>query len=313
MKAMVITANGGPEVFAQRDLPIPEAGPNQLLVRVMAAGVNPLDYKLRRTGAFGYGPGSVLGFDAAGVVEKVGPGVTGFKPMDEVFYSPDVTGPGSYAQYHLTAADIVVKKPQNLTFIEAAAIPLAGMTAWQAMIDRCHMQLGQRVLIHGASGGVGSMAVQLAHTAGAYVYATASPANMGLVRGLGADYVIDRTQRDFAAEITKETDGEGVDLVFDCVGSDLVARSIPIVRSMGNIVTIVNPSGDLSLGYRKNISLHYAFMLRKRQTLEQIAELVEHGKIKPVIGKVMKLEQAAEAHKQLEQGGGFGKIVLTTA
>jgi len=308
---MVITANGGPEVLQQKDIPIPEVGPNQLLVRVMAAGANPLDYKLRRTGAFGYGPGSVLGFDAAGVVEKVGPGVTEFKPMDEVFYSPDITGPGSYAQYHLTAADIVVKKPKNLTFIEAAAAPLAGMTAWQTMIDRGGLRLGQRVLIHGAAGGVGSIAVQLAHAAGAYVYATASPANMGLVRGLGADFIIDRTQRDFAAEIQKETGGAGVDLVLDLYGGDLVARSISVVKSMGNIVTIVNPSGDLSLGYRKNISIHYAFMLRKRQTLEKIAELLEHGIIKPVIGKVMSLEQVAEAHKQMEQGGGFGKIVLT--
>jgi NADPH:quinone reductase len=313
MKAMVITRNGGPEVFELRDISMPEVGPNQLLVKVKATSVNPLDYKLRQTGAFGYGAGSVLGFDVAGVVEKTGPGVTEFKPGDEVFYSPEVSGPGSYAQYHLTSAEIVVKKPAKLTFIEAAAVPLSGMTAWQGVVDRGGLKLGQRVLIHGAAGGVGSMAVQLAHAAGAYVFGTASPANAALVRSLGVDYVIDRTKEDFADVVTRETGGKGVDLVYDCHGGDLVARSIPVTKSMGNIITIVNPSGDLSLGYRKNVSIHYEFMLRKRQTLQEIAVLLERGIIKPVIGKVMGLEQVAEAHMLVEKGGGFGKIVLTVA
>ena len=311
MKAMVITANGGPEVFQAQDLPMPEPAPNQLLVEVHAVSVNPIDYKLRRTGALGYGPGSVLGFDAAGVVKKTGAAVRDFKVGDEVFYCPDFSGPGAYAQFHVTDAGIVALKPSHLSFIEAAAVPLTAMTAWDGVIERGGLKIGQSILIHGASGGVGSWAVQLAHVAGAYVFGTCSAPNAAMVRSLGADYVIDRQKQDFAEIVRQETAGEGVDVVYDCFGGDVVARSIPLVKPLGRIVTIVDPGGDLSLGYRKNISIHYEFLRRKREYLLALKSLLERRVIKPVISRVLSLEQVAEAHRTLENGGGFGKIVLT--
>ncbi len=311
MKAMVITANGPPEVFQEQELPVPEPGPNQLLVKVYATTVNPVDYKIRRSGAFGYGPGSVLGFDAAGVVEKTGAAVRDFKAGDEVFYSPDFSGPGAYAQYHVVDAGIVAPKPANLSLLEAAAVPLAGMTAWDGIVERGGVRVAQSVLIHGASGGVGSWATQLAHAAGAYVFAVCAAPNAALVRSLGADHVIERNQLDFAQVVAQETGGEGVDLVYDCFGGDLVARSIPIVKPMGKIVTIVNPSGELSLAYRRNVSIHFEFLRRRKDFLLELRSLLERQVIKPVISRVLALEDVAEAHQALEKGGGFGKIVLT--
>ncbi len=311
MKAMMITANGGPEVLTLREVPVPVIGMGRLLVKVQAAAVNPIDCKLRKTGAFGFGPASILGFDVSGIIEQMGPDVTDFAVGDAVYYSPDFSGPGGYAQYHLVQASLAAPKPLKLSFIDAAALPLAGQMAWDGIVERGQVRLGDTVLIHGASGGVGSLAVQLAHTAGAYVFATCSAANAGLVRSLGADYVIDRSTEDFAQIIREQTHGRGVDMVYDCFGGDLVVRSLPIVRPFGRIITIVNPSGDLSVGYRRNVSLHYLFLQRSRRTLDALSNLVERGQIKPVISRVLPLEQAADAHRQLEAGGGFGKIVLT--
>ncbi len=310
MRAIVLAGNGDASMLQVADVPKPAPAPGQLLVQVQAVGVNPIDYKLRQTGAFGFSTGAILGFDCAGVVEAVGPGVREYKRGDAVFYSPDFSGPGAYGEYHCVSADIVAFKPKCLDFIEAAAIPLAGMTAWDSIMDRGALRLGETVLIHGAAGGVGSIAVQLAHAAGAYVFATASPANIGLVRSLGADYVIDRTKEDFAQVIRAHAPRGAADLVFDAFGADLVSRSMPVVRPLGRIVTIVNPSGDLAVGYRKNISLHYVFLQRRRSTLEALSHLLARRLLKPVISHVLPLEQAADAHRMLEAGGGFGKIVL---
>ncbi len=311
MKAMMITANGGPEVLTLRDIPVPVIGMGRLLVKVQAVAVNPIDCKLRKSGAFGFGPESILGFDVAGTIEQMGSDVTDFAVGDAVYYSPDFSGPGGYAQYHLVQAALVAPKPPKLSFIDAAALPLAGQMAWDGIVERGQVRLGDTVLILGASGGVGSLAVQLAHAAGAYVFATCSAANAGLVRSLGADYVIDRSAEDFVQIIQEQTHGRGVDMVYDCFGGDLVVRSMPIVRPFGRIITIVNPSGDLSAGYRRNVSLHYLFLQRSRRTLDALSNLVERGQIKPVVSRVLPLEQAADAHRQLEAGGGFGKIVLT--
>lgn len=311
MKAMIITANRGPEVFALRDIPTPNAGMGRLLVKVQAVAVNPIDCKLRKTGAFGFGPESILGFDVAGTVEQIGPGVTDFAVGDAVYYSPDFSGPGGYAQYHLVDAALAARKPPTLPFTHAAALPLAGQMAWDGVVERGAVRLGDTVLIHGASGGVGSLAVQLAHAAGAYVFATCSAANIGLVRSLGADYVIDRTAEDFAQVIAEQTHGQGVDMVYDCFGGDLVVRSLPIVRPFGRIITIVNPTGDLSVGYRHNVSLHYLFLKRSRSTLIALSNLVDRGQLKPIVSRILPLEQVAQAHELLEAGGGFGKIVLT--
>lgn len=307
---MVIAANGGTENFQLAELPVPAIGPAQVLVRVLATSVNPIDIKLRKSGDMGYGPGSILGFDVAGKIEKVGAAVTEFHPADDVFYCPAFGPPGSYAEFHAADAAIVAKKPSRLSWVEAASTPVAASTAYQALFDRGRLTLGQSVLIINAAGGVGSWATQLAHGAGAYVIGVCSGANVALARSLGADHVIDRTSEDVIATV-KEEFPAGVDLVFDCAGHDWVQRCMEVTRPGGKIVTIVNPSGPLSAGYRKNIALNYCFLNRSRATLESISTLIDRGLVKPIISKVFKLDDIATAHDCLEQGGGFGKIAIT--
>jgi len=174
MKAIHMTSVGNPEVLQLATVPTPTPGPNQLLVRVHAAGVNPIDYKIRKTGAMNAGPGTILGFDAAGTVEAIGPGVTDFTPGDKVFYTPDFSAPGTYAEFNLVRAGLVAPMPNNLSFDQAAALPLAGTTAWDGLFTRGELRLGQTVLIAGANGGVGNLAVQMAKAAGAFVIATCS-------------------------------------------------------------------------------------------------------------------------------------------
>jgi NADPH:quinone reductase-like Zn-dependent oxidoreductase len=319
MKAIVMTGIGGPEVLALQevDRPSPQAG--QILVRVKAAGVNPIDYKLRKTGAMGFGPGRILGFDVAGIVEETGPGVTDFKPGDKVFYSPDFSTPGAYAQYHVVSATLPVPMPAGLSFVEAAAVPLAGTTAWDGLLGRGGLSLGQTVLIAAANGGVGSLAVQLAKAAGAFVYATCSTRSMDFVRtlpvvhGKGPDRVLNYQTENWSEVIARECPvaaGRGLDLVYDCAGQDVVSRSIPLLKSLGRIVTIVNPSGRLDEAYRRNIAIHYQFVQRTRAPLEMLRTLLERKQVVPLVDSVLKLEQAAEAHRRLEAGGVKGKIIL---
>lgn len=321
MKAMIMTGVGGPEVLQMTDVPAPTTGANQILVRVKAAGVNPIDYKVRKSGAFGAGKGSILGFDAAGIVEAVGPGVKDFAPGDKVFYSPDWTLPGAYAEFNVIDPGLVARMPANLSFEEAAAIPLAGMTAWDGLFSRGELSLGHAVLIAAANGGVGTLAVQLAKAAGAYVYATCSSRSMEFVKTIpvcgtasksgtyGPDRALNYQTEDWPAIIKSELP-EGLDLVYDCAGQDVVSRSIPLMKPMGRIVSIVNPSGKLDEGYRKNVSIHYEFLQRKRETLEKLAALMERGQLVPLVDSVLPLEKAAEAHRRLEAGGIKGKIIL---
>jgi NADPH:quinone reductase len=318
MKAIIMSAVGGPEVLQLAELPKPSPGPNQIVVRVHAAGVNPIDYKLRKTGALGFGPGKVLGFDAAGTVDSVGPGVAEFQPGDRVFYSPDFSLPGAYAQFNLVRADLVAPMPPGLSFEQAAAIPLAGMTAWDGLFTRGHLALGQTVLIAAANGGVGSLALQLAKAAGAFVFATCSTRSTDFVKSIptaggtgagGADRLLNYQTQDWSAIIKSECPG-GLDLVYDCAGQDVVSRSIPLMKLYGHIVTIVNPSGQLDEAYRRNLSIDYEFLIRRRATLDILSTLLQRRQLTPLIDSVLPLEQAAEAHRRLESGGVRGKIVL---
>lgn len=313
MRAMVIRAFGGPDVFEPRDLPDPTPGPGQVLVRVLASGVNPVDYKIRRSGAWaGVQPPAVIGYDVSGVVEAVGPGVTEFKPGDEVYYTPEIFGgrPGSYAQYHVADAAIVARKPRNLDHVQAAAVPLAGGTAWDAIVARARVQPGETVLIHGGAGGVGHFAVQIARAAGARVLATCSRANLDFVRELGADVAIDYEHDDFVEVVRQETEGQGVDVVFDTVGGSLLSRSIAATRPGGRLVSIVSAGGDLDAAHRKNLTLHFLFLLRRRERLDSLRALIERGLVRPHVDQVLPLEQVARAHQRLETGHGRGKIVL---
>ncbi len=313
MKTMVIKGFGGPEVFERRDFGVPEPGINDLLVRVHATSVNPVDAKIRRDGAWaGVRPPAVIGYDVAGVVEAAGAGVTAFKPGDEVFYTPEIFGkPGSYAEYHVVDESIVAAKPPRLSFEEAAALPLAGCTAWDAVVELAGVQPGETVLVHGASGGVGSLAVQMARASGARVVATCRRERFELVRALGAEVTIDYRDEDVAAAALRETGRTGVDAAFDFVGGETLARSLGCVRPYGRIVSIVGTTGDLNAAYIKNITVHFAFLERARYKVEALRRLCDQARLRPVVDRVLPLEDVAEAHRVLEAGGQVaGKIVL---
>ena len=293
MRAMVMPRFGGPELFEESDLERPEPGPGEALVRVVVAGTNPVDTKLRADGSFaGLEPPVVLGSDVSGVVEEVGAGVEDLAPGDEVYYTPEIFGPGSnggYAEYNLIRAGIVAKKPASISHEEAAAVPLAGGTAYEVLVRRLRLRVGETVLIHGGAGGVGSFAVQIAHSAGARVIATAGPDNQETLRNLGADVAVDYTRTSVADVALEETDGAGVDAVFDCVGGATVVESIPATRPFGRLATILGAQGDLTPLYVKNQTLHGVLLMRERARLDELSPLLDRGQIAPLVDGVLDL------------------------
>jgi NADPH2:quinone reductase len=316
MRAVVIDRFGGPEVLGLRDVetPRPEAG--AVLVRVVASGTNPVDAKLRQDASWaGLTPPLVLGYDVSGVVEAVGPGVRDLAPGDEVYYTPEIFGNrwGSYAEYNAAPAEIVARKPRNLSHEQAAAVPLAGGTAWEGIVRRLRLRIGETVLIHGGAGGVGSFAVQLARAMGAYVYATASAANLDALRQLGADRPIAYDREDFVAVVNAETGGVGVDAVFDTAGHDNVGRSIACTRPFGRIAHILPAGGDITMSYPKNIALLGTFLTRERARLDEMRPVLERGLVRPIVDAVLPLEDVARAHERLDSGHGRGKLVLRVA
>ncbi|AAS81505.1 zinc-dependent alcohol dehydrogenase family protein [Thermus thermophilus] len=315
MRAVVLKGFGGLEMLEERDLPVPEPGPGEVLVRNLAVAVNPVDAKIRAAGRWaGVEPPFVLGYDAAGVVAKVGPGVKDLKEGDEVYYTPEIFGNphGTYAEYTPVPAGIVAKKPKNLSFAEAAAIPLAGGTAWEAVVRRLAVRPGETVLVMGGAGGVGSFAVQFAKAAGAYVIATASAENLPVLKELGADLTLDY-RGPWAEEVLKATEGQGVDAAFETAGESLVERVIPVVRPFGRIATILPPQGNLSGLYTKNQTLYGVFLTRERKRLLEMRPLFERGLARPLIAEVLpfSLENLRKAHARMDSGHGRGKIVLT--
>lgn len=317
MRAMVTPRFGGPELFEERDVQRPEAGPGEVLVRVVASGTNPVDTKLRADGSFaGLEPPVILGADVSGVVEEVGPGVEDFEPGDEVYYTPELSGPGSnggYAGYHAAPADIVAPKPVNLAHEGAAAVPLAGGTAYEAIVRRLAVEVGETVLIHGGAGGVGSFAVQIARASGARVIATAGPDNQETLWQLGADVAVNYTDEDAAEVALDDTGGAGVDAVLDTVGGDTVIQSIPATRLFGRIATILGARGDLTALYPNNQTLHGVFLTRDRARLEEMALLIERDQMRPLLEEVLDLTEVGRAHERLETGHGRGKVVLRVA
>jgi NADPH2:quinone reductase len=315
-RAMVTHRFGGPNEFTLEQIEIPDPGPGQLLVRVVATGTNPVDARLRADGAWaGLSPPVVLGYEASGVVEKVGPCVTGFAEGDEVYYTPEIVGNtrGTYAELNVVPAAIVAHKPKNLDHYAAAAVPLAGGTAWEGIVRRLEARLGQTVLIHGGAGGVGSFAVQLAKAVGARVIATASTANQQTLQDLGVDHPVDYQKEDPAETALQLTGKNGVDAVFDTVGRDLVSRSLRATRPFGRIACILPPGGDLSSMNGRNLSLHAIMLTRERTRLEELCTVIEQGKVRPLVDAVLPLEDVAKAHQRLDSAHGRGKIVLRVA
>ncbi len=317
MRAMVTSQFGGPDLFEERDVPKPEAGPGEVLVRVVAAGTNPIDAKLRADGSFaGIEPPVVLGSDVSGVVEEVGPGVTDLSPGDEVYYTAEIFGPGSnggYAEYNAASANIVARKPASLTHEEAAAVPLAGGTAYEAVVRRLGVGVAESVLIHGGAGGVGSFAVQIAKAAGARVISTAGPDNQQTLKNLGADVAVDYTSQNANEIALDDTGGEGVDAVFDTVGGSTVVDSIGATRPYGQIATILGGSGDFTPLYVSNQTLHGVLLDRERERLDEMGLLIERGQMKPVVEEVLDLTEVGKAHERMDSGHGRGKLVLRVA
>jgi NADPH:quinone reductase-like Zn-dependent oxidoreductase len=306
-------AFGGPEVLKMAEAPCPEpGGPTRVLVRVKAAGLNPTDWKhrARRSPIWVDEPPFVLGWDVSGVIEATGPGVTIHRPGDEVFgMLPYPHEHGAFAEYAVGPARAFVAKPAELDHVQAAAVPMSGLTAWQALVDTAGLSAGQRVLIHAAGGGVGHMAVQIAKARGAHVTGTASAGKHGFLYGLGADELIDYTCEDFAKLV------RNVDVVIDTIGGDYGPRSLETMRSGGVIVNLVPPAmaPDLpDLAAARGLRCAVMTVEADHACMAALAELVASGRLRPETAAVLPLKEAARAHELGEAGHTTGKIVLTT-
>ncbi|MFJ8934576.1 NADP-dependent oxidoreductase [Streptomyces sp. NPDC102365] len=307
MRAISQDVLGGPEVLKEVELEIPTPGPSHVLVRVHAAGLNPTDWKHRANGNFLGEPPFVLGWDVSGVVEAVGIGVTIHRPGDEVFgMLPYPFGVGAHAEYVTAPARAFVPKPAEVDHIQAGAVPLAALTAWQALVDTADVRPGQRVLIHAAAGGVGHLAVQIAKERGAYVIGTASSGKHEFLRGLGADELVDYRETDFAEAV------RDVDVVLDTVGGDYRSRSLRTLRPGGLLVSIL-PSGSPALAEEAaGLGVRAVELLVEADQagMSAVAGLVAAGTLRATVAEVFPLAEAAKAHALGDTGRTVGKLVL---
>jgi len=313
MKAIAINEFGGRDKLQLIDLPVPEVVEGEILVQVKAAGVNPVDWKIREgylKDLFSHQFPVILGWDAAGLVEGVGNGVTRFKSGDEIFAycrKPIVHG-GAYGEYILLKEEHAALKPKNISFEEAASIPLAALTAYQSLFDAANLQPGETILIHAAAGGVGGFGVQLARGHGAVVWATASSRNKAYVQNLGASQVVDYTQENFGKAILSQYPA-GVDVVLDCVGGEVLEKSAEIVKEGGHLISIVDDPTGLA---RDDIHKEFVFVAPNSTQLTELARMVEQGRLKTYLSQVFPfgLEEARKAHELSESGHTRGKMVL---
>lgn len=331
MRAILMTSAGTTDVLQLREIPLPPLpSARHLRVRLAAAGINPLDTKLR--GKTIYYPDklpAILGCDGAGVVEAAGSDVGRFNVGDAVYFCNGGIGdePGCYAEYTTVHEDYVAAKPGKLGMAESAALPLVAITVWEALLDRVKLQAGQTILIHAGAGGVGHIAIQLARHLGARVAVTVSDEHKAAIaKELGAEKIIQYRQQDFVAETLAWTGGRGADVVFDTVGGDTYLRSLHAACIYGKVVSLLSTPlslADTQLARLRNLSLCYEMMVtpqlmkqhdqrvRQRKILEQAAQMVDTGKLKIMVSKQLPLSDAAEAHRLIELGGVSGKIVLT--
>jgi len=329
MKAMVMTAIGDPEVLTLQNIPEPEiCSPTQLKVKLKAAGVNPVDTKIRRNGIF-YEKDlpAVLGCDGAGIVVETGANVSRMKPGDKVWFCHGGLGreQGNYAEYTVIDERWASLMPKNVSFEEAAAAPLILITAWGALFDRGGLKSGQTVLIHAGAGGVGHVAIQLAKLKGANVITTvSSEVKAEFVKNLGADQAVIYSRDNFTDAVNRITGNNGANLVLDTVGPAVFKESIPATAHFGRLITLLDP-GELSLreARMRNLLIGFELMLtpmlrdldqardRHITILNQCATWIEQGLIKIHISKTLPLDAAIEAHRLIEAGHTAGKIVLT--
>ncbi len=327
MRAIRLTGFGENSTFEAFDKPDLDPGPNQVAIRVHATSVNPVDTKIR-AGASDLAPDDpvVLGCDVAGVVVAVGPGVRRFAISDEVFgCAGGVRGhDGAYSERMVADARLLAAKPKSLSFREAAALPLVSITAWEALVDRANVKPGERVLVHGGTGGVGHIGVQLARTMGAIVDATVgSDAKAGIAKALGADQAILYRQQTVEEYLAAHTGGAGYDVVFDTVGGPNLQPSIQALAINGRCATTVSVAAqpDLTNLHVKNATLHVVFMLipmltmsdfeRHGRIMERIAELVDRGRLRPLVDETrFELSDIEAAHQHLLSGKAIGKVVV---
>jgi NADPH2:quinone reductase len=330
MKAIIRSAVGPPQVLQLQDVPQPSLrGENDVLVRIKAAGVNPLDTKLRaKPSPYPLHPPVVLGCDGAGVVEAVAAPGGKFKPGDEVFFCRCGFGDdtGTYAEYTVVKEHLLAKKPQRVDFVTAAAAPLVLITAWESLHDRAHIGQQQMVLIHGGAGGVGHVAVQLAHQAAARIATTVGSASKAtFAESLGAERAILYRTEDFVEATMAWTKGQGVAMALDTVGGDTFQQTLAAVRCYGDVVTLLQPGNDVdwTVARQRNLRIGFELMLspllidipnaqpHQREILRQCADLIDAGKLKIHVAEVFPLAEAAKAHDLLERGAPLGKVVLS--
>ena len=333
MKAFFLDSYGSDQRLRLGEAPEPEVGDSDVLVQIHAASVNPLDSKIK-SGEFKsllrYRLPLILGNDLAGVVVRVGPKVRHFKPGDEVYARPNQDRIGTFAELIAMDEADVALKPRNLTMEQASAIPLVALTAWQALVEISKLKKGQKVLIHAGSGGVGTLAIQLAKHLGATVATTASTANAELVKSLGADVVIDYKTDDFEKRLS------GYDVVLNSLGKDILKKSVNVLKPGGKLISISGPPDPqfarenglnwlfqqvmrlLSLGIRtkaRKRGVRYSFLLMRAngEQLSKITALIESGIIRPVIDRVFPFEETNEALAYVETGRSKGKVVVKIA
>ncbi|MET8131719.1 NADP-dependent oxidoreductase [Streptomyces sp. NPDC005251] len=307
MRAIGQNVLGGPEVLEEVTLERPAPRPNEILVRVRAAGVNPTDWKHRETGGFLGEPPFVLGWDVSGVVEATGIGVALFQPGDEVFgMLPYPFGHGSHAEYVTGPVRAFTRKPSVLDHTQAAALPLVSLTAWQALTEQADVRPGQRVLVHAAAGGVGHVAVQIAKALGAYVIGTASAGKHDFLRSLGVDEPIDYTGVDFTEAV------RDVDVVLDTIGGETGLRSLRVLRPGGVVVSILPVGTDEFYEEAERLGVRAVRMLvdADQAGMRAVADLVERGALRPTIAETFPLAEAAKAHALGDTGRTAGKLVL---
>ncbi|MFD1779121.1 NADP-dependent oxidoreductase [Fredinandcohnia salidurans] len=308
MRAIIINEYGSKDVLVEQELPKPEIKPNQVLVEVYATSINPIDWKLRAgylKGMLDWAFPIILGWDVAGKIVEVGDEVKDFQVGDEVFARPDTTPRGTYAEYTVVDEELLAKKPSNLTFEEAASIPLAGLTAWQCLVDKTKVKQGDKVLIHSGAGGVGSLAIQMAKHLGAYVATTASEKNEAYVKNLGADEFINYRAQQFEEELSN------YDVVIDTMGGDILTKSFKILKPGGRLVTIAGQP-DPALIEKHQVTASSYWLTPNGKQLGELGELLEKGILKPQVGSVFgfSAEELQKAHELSETNHAKGKIVI---
>lgn len=326
MNVQMIHNNGGPEVIRSAEMERPTAGVGQVLVKIAASSVNTADLMARSMGPvvdFIPPPPAVLGMDFAGVVEAIGEGVNEYAVGDEVYGCAGgvASHQGTLAEYLAADVRLVARKPKSLSMVEAAALPLVSITAFEALFDRLKLTAGQKILIHGGAGGVGHIAIQLAVNAGATVFATDSgEERLAVVKNLGAT-PIDYATTTVADYVAEHTDGKGFDVIFDTVGGPNLPTSMSAIKLNGHVATTVSIGEiDLTMAHLRGATLHVIYMQiplvhgegaeRHGDILREVATLVDAAKVRPIVDSVFQLGEASEAHRKLESKTAIGKVVV---